>query len=366
MMQQGLTLERVVKRFGEQVVVNEASLAVAAGEIVALLGPSGCGKTTTLRLIAGFEKLDAGHIEVAGSSVMAKPPFQRQIGLVFQDYALFPHMSVAQNIDYGMRKHAVPAEERDERRRRLLRLVRLEGLEQRRPSALSGGQQQRVALARALAISPKLLLLDEPLSNLDAKLREALRFELREILRSVNMTTLVVTHDQLEAIALADRIALMNNGRIAQVGTGRQIYEEPATRFVAEFIGQSLWFSGRLERSHDPGHARFRGDDGNEFIVVPPASNVNGEHGLSIRPEHVHLRPRPGDLNRLPVDVARVEFYGAELIVQCRLVNGDRMISIPIRSDDPHIPEPGTRTELCVAPERCRVIEDDRGRRVAS
>ena len=256
MMTDGLKLEGVVKRFGEHVVVDKASLAVGAGEIVALLGPSGCGKTTTLRLIAGFERPEAGDIAIAGKSVIGQPPYQRQIGLVFQDYALFPHMTVAQNIDYGMRQHSVSAAERDQRRGRLLRLVRLEGLEQRRPAALSGGQQQRVALARALAISPNLLLLDEPLSNLDAKLREALRFELREILRSVKMTTLVVTHDQLEAIALADRIALMNNGRIVQIGTGREIYEEPATRFVAEFIGQSLWFTGKLEPQPNHGHAR--------------------------------------------------------------------------------------------------------------
>jgi len=366
MTQHGLELDRVVKRFGDHVAVDEASLVVAGGEIVALLGPSGCGKTTTLRLIAGFEKLDGGRIEIAGKSVLGQPPFQRQIGLLFQDYALFPHMSVAQNIDYGMRKHAVPAAERDERRRTLLRLVRLEGLEQRRPSALSGGQQQRVALARALAISPKLLLLDEPLSNLDAKLRETLRVELREILRSVGMTSLIVTHDQLEAIALADRIALMNNGHIAQIGTGREIYEEPATRFVAEFIGQSLWFTGKLEPRHEAGHARFRCDDGNGFVVVPPTGDTSRDHGLAIRPEHVHIRPRPGDLNRIPVDVARVEFYGSELIVHCRVVGSDRMISIPVRSDDPHIPEAGTRAELGVAPERCRVIEDDYRRGVAS
>ena len=359
MMTDGLKLEGVVKRFGEHVVVDKASLAVGAGEIVALLGPSGCGKTTTLRLIAGFERPEAGDIAIAGKSVIGQPPYQRQIGLVFQDYALFPHMTVAQNIDYGMRQHSVSAAERDQRRGRLLRLVRLEGLEQRRPAALSGGQQQRVALARALAISPNLLLLDEPLSNLDAKLREALRFELREILRSVKMTTLVVTHDQLEAIALADRIALMNNGRIVQIGTGREIYEEPATRFVAEFIGQSLWFTGKLEPQPDHGQARFHCDDGNAFAVAAPRRGNSGGQGLSIRPEHVHLRPRPGDLNRIPAEIQRIEFFGAELIVHCRLVRGGRVIAVPIRSDDPEIPAPGTGTELGVAPERCHVIDDD-------
>ncbi len=356
MMPQGLELEGVIKRFGEHLAVDEATLAVGQGEIVALLGPSGCGKTTTLRLIAGFEKPDAGRICISGRSVVGQPAFQRQIGLVFQDYALFPHMSVAQNVDYGMRQHSVPAAERDERRTKLLKLVRLEGLEQRRPRALSGGQQQRVALARALAISPDLLLLDEPLSNLDAKLRETLRFELREILRSVNMTTLVVTHDQQEAIALADRIAVMNNGRIAQIGTARQIYEEPRTRFVAEFIGQSLWFTGGVDSRPENGAARFRADDGNVFAAV--VRGAGDSQGLAIRPEHVHLRPRPGDDNRIAARIERIEFFGAELIVHCRLSQGGRVIAVPIRSDDPDIPAPGAVTELGIAPERCHVIDD--------
>ena len=360
MMADGLKLDGVVKRFGDHVAVDEATLAVGAGEIVALLGPSGCGKTTTLRLIAGFEKPDAGQIAIGGRNVVGLPPFQRDIGLVFQDYALFPHMTVAQNVDYGMRQHSVPPAERDARRARLLQLVRLEGLGARRPSALSGGQQQRVALARALAISPNLLLLDEPLSNLDAKLRETLRFELREILREVHMTTLVVTHDQQEAIALADRIALMNAGRIVQVGTGREIYEEPATRFVAEFIGQSLWFTGKLLPVEADGFSRFQSDDGNLFVVPVPvvAGGTGSPQGMSIRPEHVHFEPRAGDRNRVPALIERVEFFGAELIVHCRLERGGRVIAVPIRSDDPAIPEPGKRTELGIAAERCRVIDD--------
>jgi len=358
MKDEGLELAGVVKRFGAHAAVDGAALRVERGEIVALLGPSGCGKTTTLRLIAGFETPDAGDITIDGKSVIGEPPFQRHIGLVFQDYALFPHMSVAQNIDYGMRQHSVPAAERAATRARLLRLVRLEGLEARRPAALSGGQQQRVALARALAIAPNLLLLDEPLSNLDAKLRETLRVELREILSAVHMTTLVVTHDQQEAIALADRIALMNNGRIVQVGTGREIYEEPATRFVAEFIGQSLWFTGKVEALADR-HVRFLCDDGNVISAVAPRHNHGGKQGLSIRPEHVHLQPRPDDLNRIPAEIERVEFFGAELIVHCRLMHGGRVIAVPIRSDDPNIPAPGTATVLGVAPDRCRVIDDE-------
>jgi ABC-type Fe3+/spermidine/putrescine transport system ATPase subunit len=344
----GLDLVNVVKRFGDHAAVDGASLSVKGGEIVALLGPSGCGKTTTLRLVAGFEQLDAGSVAIGGADIARLPPYRRDIGLVFQDYALFPHLTVAANINYGMKQRGVPKAEQDRRREELLRLVRLEGLDARRPSSLSGGQQQRVALARALAISPKLLLLDEPLSNLDAKLREALRIELRDILRAVGTTTLVVTHDQNEAVGLADRIALMNKGRIVQVGTAREIYEAPATRFVAEFIGQSIWFSGRLQR----GGAEFATDDGLVFPVNAPA-NTAGD-GLSIRPEHIHLPPRPGDAIRIAATVVNVEFFGAESIVVCRL-DGGRLLRIPVRSDDV-VPAAGARVELGIAPDRCRVV----------
>jgi ABC-type Fe3+/spermidine/putrescine transport system ATPase subunit len=351
----GLTLVDVTKHFGDHAAVDGASLSMRSGEIVALLGPSGCGKTTTLRLIAGFEQLDGGSIEIAGTNIARLPPYRRDIGLVFQDYALFPHMSVAQNVNYGMVQRGVAKAEQERCRNELLRLTRLEGLGGRRPAALSGGQQQRVALARALAISPKLLLLDEPLSNLDAKLRETLRIELREILRLVGTTTLVVTHDQTEAIALADRIALMNKGRIVQIGTAREIYQEPATRFVAEFIGQSIWFSGRLSRSTDG--AEFVTDDGIALPVTTPAT-LPPTVGLSIRPEHIHLPARPGDIGRIPATVTAIEFFGAELIVSCRLERG-RVIRIPVRQDDGGLPAAGAHIELGVAPERCRIVADD-------
>jgi putative spermidine/putrescine transport system ATP-binding protein len=354
----GLELQNLVKRFGDAAAVDGASFDVGAGEIVALLGPSGCGKTTTLRLIAGFERLDTGRILLDGSDLTALPPFRRGIGLVFQDYALFPHMTVADNIDYGMRRQGMPRAERAKRRADLLRLVRLERLGDRRPAALSGGQQQRVALARALAISPKLLLLDEPLSNLDAKLRETLRTELGDILRALGMTTLIVTHDQIEAIALADRIALMNKGAIVQVGSARDIYEQPATRFVADFIGQSLWFAGRFERQGAESTGRFVADDGPTFIVDPPVVRA-ARYGLSIRPEHVRLAARPSDANRMSAVVDRLQFLGAELVVSCRLDPGGRLIAIPTRTDEEAIPAPGDRIELGVAAARCRVVADE-------
>jgi putative spermidine/putrescine transport system ATP-binding protein len=272
---------------------------------------------------------------------------------VFQDYALFPHMTVAANLEYGLRQRGVARAEREQRRKAMLRLVRLEGLDERTPAQLSGGQQQRVALARALAIAPKLLLLDEPLSNLDARLRETLRVELREILREVGATTLVVTHDQTEAMGLADRIALMNHGRLVQVGTARDLYERPATRFAADFIGQSVWFSGTLRQGARG--AEFATEDG-PVLPVCDASIKSGT--LSIRPEFLHLPPRPGDAGRIPVTVAEVGYFGAELSVACRLASG-RIIRVPVRSDGEAIPVPGAQVELGVAPERCGIIADD-------
>lgn len=352
----GLVLDKIVKHFGSHLAVDHASLATANGEIVALLGPSGCGKTTTLRLIAGFEKLEAGHIAIGGAEIVNVPPFLRDIGLVFQDYALFPHMTAAQNIEYGMLRRAMARTDRERRRAELLRLVRLEGFEDRRPTALSGGQQQRVALARALAISPRLLLLDEPLSNLDAKLREALRVELREILRSVGTTTLIVTHDQMEAIGIADRIALMDRGRIVQVGTPREIYDEPITRFVAEFVGQSLWFSGHFE----PGEGRqgrFITDDGITFIAERPVAPA-ARYGLCLRPEHVHIESRPEDVNTINVVVGRIDFLGAEHILRCRLETG-KAIAVPIRSEDRGSFSPGDHIALGISAAHCRVVVDE-------
>jgi ABC-type Fe3+/spermidine/putrescine transport system ATPase subunit len=349
----GLALSGVAKRFGAHAAVDGLSLDVARGEIVALLGPSGCGKTTTLRLVAGFERADRGSIAILGQDVAGLPPHRRDIGLVFQDYALFPHMTVAANVEYGLRQRGIGRAAREERRNALLRLVRLEGLDQRMPAQLSGGQQQRVALARALAIAPKLLLLDEPLSNLDAKLREALRVELRAILREVGTTTLVVTHDQTEAMGLADRIALMNNGRLVQVGTARELYERPANRFAADFIGQSIWFAGKLRQ----------GAQGDEFVtadgpVIPVSGAGPKGRALAIRPEHLHLPPRSSDAGRIPVTVTDVGFLGPELSVACRLASG-RVIRVPIRSDDLAIPSPGAQLELGVAPDRCTVLAED-------
>ena len=234
-----IRLRGLTRAFGDVVAVNGVDLDVIDGEFLTLLGPSGSGKTTVLRMIAGFERPDAGTIELAGTDVTRMPPYARDVNTVFQDYALFPHMSVLENIEYGLRVKKVAKPERTERARQALADVRLENLGDRAPSALSGGQRQRVALARALVNRPKVLLLDEPLGALDLKLREQMQVELKEIQREVGITFVFVTHDQDEALTMSDRIAVFNEGRIEQIGTPIEVYEHPATVFVAGFVGTS-------------------------------------------------------------------------------------------------------------------------------
>ncbi len=234
-----LVLDRLTKRFGEQAAVDGLSLAVEQGEFVSLLGPSGCGKTTTLQMIAGFVEATSGSVTLEGRDLLAMKPAQRGLGLVFQSYALFPHMTAAQNVAFGLEMQGVAAGERERRVKEALELVGLAALAGRYPRKMSGGQQQRVALARALVIRPRILLLDEPLSNLDAKLREEMQIELRQIQRTVGTTTILVTHDQAEAMTLSDRIVVMNAGRAEQVARPHEAYERPATAFVASFLGKT-------------------------------------------------------------------------------------------------------------------------------
>jgi spermidine/putrescine transport system ATP-binding protein len=242
-----VALDRLSKAFGSVVAVDDVSIQVGAGEFYSLLGPSGCGKTTTLRLIAGFERPDRGRISIGGRDVTAVPPHRRNVNTVFQNYALFPHLTVEENVAYGLKQKKVPKHELQDRLTRALATVRLTELRTRKPRELSGGQQQRVALARALVNEPTVLLLDEPLAALDQKLRKAMQQELKKLQERVGISFLYVTHDQEEALTLSDRLAVMSDGRILQEGTPDQIYERPTSRFVADFIGQSNFFSGTVK-----------------------------------------------------------------------------------------------------------------------
>jgi len=282
-------LRGVSKRFGAVTAVADASLTIERGEFLTLLGPSGCGKTTTLRLIAGFERPSSGEILIEGRAMHALPAYKRPVNTVFQNYALFPHMSVGDNVAFGLRMARVPAAERRRRVDEALARVRLEGMAARRPAQLSGGQQQRVALARALVNRPSVLLLDEPLGALDLKLRRAMQSELRTLNREVGITFIYVTHDQEEALAMSDRIAVMAGGRVLQLGPADEIYERPTTRFVADFVGEANLLPGRLGRIAD-GLAEVALAAGAVVCAQAPTDSgamPGAEVTLAVRPERV-------------------------------------------------------------------------------
>jgi iron(III) transport system ATP-binding protein len=286
----GVTIKGLTKRYGDVAAVEDLDLEVAPGELVALLGPSGCGKTTTLRLVAGFLKPEAGEIRVGdrllSSPAGVVPPEQRKMAMIFQSYALWPHMTVAQNVAYGLRfgRHLDRAD-RNHRVSEILRAVQLSGYESRYPGELSGGQQQRVAVARALVVEPEILLLDEPLSNLDANLREEMRFEIRRLHEAFAITTLYVTHDQAEAMVISDRIAVLEKGRVAQVGTAEDLFERPATRFVAQFIGRTNLVDSVVT---EPGVVTH---DGLKLRVATADAKAGASVAVSIRPHAITLIP---------------------------------------------------------------------------
>ena len=306
-------LDGVTKRYGDTAAVDDVSLRVREGEFFTLVGPSGCGKTTTLRLIAGFEEPTAGTVRFSGESVAGVPPEDRDVGVVFQNYALFPHMTVGENVGYGL-NFADPPEgvTRDERVAELLELVDLPDAADREPESLSGGQQQRVAMARALAPGPDLLLLDEPMSALDAQLPERLRVQVREIQSELSITTVYVTHDQEEALAISDRVAVMRDGTPEQIAPPRTVYREPATRFVAEFVGDNNVFAGRVTAIEGTsGGSTAAVDAGGETLRVRVGGATDVAVGdrltFSVRPEY--LRIDEGE-SRLAATVASAEFLG--------------------------------------------------------
>jgi len=307
----------LTKRFGEVVAVDRVSLEIEHGEFFTLLGPSGCGKTTFLRCIAGLELPDEGRVYFDGEDVTDVPPHRRDTGMVFQNYALWPHMNVFDNIAYGLKIRGLPKNEIRKRVEWALELVKLKGLEKRTPHQLSGGQQQRVALARAIVINPKVLLFDEPLSNLDAKLRLEMRAELRRLQKELGITTIYVTHDQEEAMSISDRLAIMKDGRIMQVGTPREVYDRPANFFVADFIGQSTFIEGTVVGEVSSPVYEVDTSVGRMRAVpsLPDASFSPGERViLAIRPENFSLECLGGD-NSMKVVVHHVAFLGKHLRV---------------------------------------------------
>jgi spermidine/putrescine ABC transporter ATP-binding subunit len=326
MAEPALQLAGLTKRFDTVTAVDAIDLTVGQGEFVTLLGPSGCGKTTTLNMIAGFIAPDAGSIRLQGRAVELLPPFRRDLGLVFQDYALFPHMTVAENVGFGLRMRRVPRPGIAQRVAEALDLVQLGGLDARLPLQLSGGQRQRVALARALVIRPAMLLLDEPLSNLDLKLREEMRVEISALQRRLGIATVFVTHDQSEALTMSDRVAVMRQGRIEQIGTPAGVYERPASRFVAGFIGSINLLSARVGgTSGSDGLVRLETPAGIALVRLPPGVELAGELAVTIRPERLKLGAAasvPADATAWPAHVERVVYLGARIELRLRLADG--------------------------------------------
>jgi iron(III) transport system ATP-binding protein len=350
----GVSLRGLTRRYGDVAAVQDLSLEVKPGELVALLGPSGCGKTTTLRLVAGFLTPEAGEIWVGerclSSARQVVPPERRRMAMIFQSYALWPHMTVAQNVAYGLRfKAGLARAERDRRVAEMLRVVQLAGYEGRYPGELSGGQQQRVAVARALVVEPEILLLDEPLSNLDANLREEMRFEIRRLHEAYGITTLYVTHDQAEAMVISDRIAVLERGRVVQVGSADEVFLQPRTRFVAEFIGKTNLVEGRAAAVDTVavGGVRLR----IAGAALMPGSRVT----MSIRPHDITLvtpdaPPAPG-VNALRGTVQRASFLGDAVDYQVKLAEGDVVLRVAAPASQRL--RPGQAVGLRIDPAAC-------------
>ena len=325
-------LEKIGKRYGENWAVRDINLEIAPGEFYTLLGPSGCGKTTLLRIIAGFVTPDEGAVFLDGRAVGRLPPWKRNLGMVFQNYALWPHMTVFENVAFGLKERKVPRREFEPRVIAALQQVGLKGTEARRPSQLSGGQQQRVALARTLVVQPSVLLLDEPLSNLDAKLRQEMRLELLKLQRDIGLTTIYVTHDQEEALTLSTRIAVMNLGMVVQEGAPRAVYESPRDRFVAAFVGKSNFFSGTVVHASD-GRLEVQTEEGFRIKATLPLGWKRPEEErkllLYVRPEAIEVTmgaDEPARENRISGRVAASAYQGA--LVEYEIEAAARIIRV--------------------------------------
>ena len=348
-----VAIQNLTKRFGATAAVHQVSLTIASQELFFLLGPSGCGKTTLLRLIAGFYDADGGRILFGNKPMQGVPPHRRNTGMVFQNYALWPHMTVAENVAYGLNARSVPAAERKKRVHAALEIVQMENFANRSPNQLSGGQQQRVALARALVISPHVLLLDEPLSNLDAKLRLEMRDEIRRIHQQTRITTIYVTHDQKEALSLATRMAIMRDGIVEQVGDPRQVYRNPASRFVADFIGETNWLPAKVAESTashldlESSFCRFIVDQRPDLSLAP-GQPVE----LGFRPEAVQFGTGP--INNLSATIHSVSYLGE--VEQYHLLLGpDKLIKATEQNPIQNRPS-GTPVSVNIRPSDCMIF----------
>ena len=355
-----LEVHELTKRYSPQVSVGPISFEVHEGEFFSLLGPSGCGKTTTLRCIAGFEALSQGSIRLHGERLDDKPPHRRDVGLVFQNYALFPHLSVFDNVAFGLRLRRLGRAEIADRVGRVLQLVDLAGMAARYPAQLSGGQQQRVAIARSLVLEPRILMFDEPLSNLDFKLRLQMREELRNLQRRLGKTSIYVTHDQSEALVLSDRIAVLSHGQIEQIGTPAEIYEHPASAFVAEFIGSSNMLRGRIvERAGDG--VTVTTDTGLRLRCRADGEIADGvDISVLLRPERIHVEMPGGTAaagqNRVSARIADVTYLGEDLHLSLDLASGDRLRASLKNANSARQWEPAQPVELAIEAADLRLL----------
>jgi iron(III) transport system ATP-binding protein len=356
-----IEIQNLFKRFKDVVAINRIQLEVNQGEMLTLLGPSGCGKTTTLRCIAGLEKPEEGDIVIDGEPMLSQgfvQPSKRGIGMVFQNYAVWPHMKVFNNIVYGLKIQRMSRQQINEKAQKVLELVGLDGLEDRYPSQLSGGQQQRVALARALVSNPKVLLLDEPLSNLDAKLREELRFEIKSLVRRMGITSVYVTHDQAEAMVISDRIAVMDSGNVVQIGTAQEIYIKPANRFVADFIGTMNFMPGEIVQVlQDTDQAYVHTEFSEKMVCKMPGSTAatpGSKVYASIRPEDVEVFTEPPQAteNVFKGTIAHKAYLGNFLFFFVSV--DETMIRVQVAHHMPQ--EEGQELYLFLDPQKCMIL----------
>lgn len=348
-----ISFDTVSKAFGTLTVVDELDLTIDKGEFVSMLGPSGSGKTTILMMLAGFEKPTGGAIRVAGRQIDALPPYKRNMGVVFQNYALFPHMSVVENVAFPLKMRRFARAEVDARVKRALDMVQLGKLSERKPSQLSGGQQQRVALARALVFEPEVVLMDEPLGALDKKLREQMQLDIRDLHRRLGLTIIFVTHDQTEALTMSDRIAVFNHGKIEQMGRPDEIYDRPATRFVAEFIGETNFVSGRVKEVA-AGRAIVQLANGQHISLGVEGLMTGAQVSVSVRPERV--RPGQGSptSNVISGTVVDVVYHGDHLQIVLDS-GGQRVLMKSDRNETP--PDIGGRLDVSFSPGDCWIVD---------